>query len=732
MAKSYLCSFHGIFDLELEINTTISKIKKISIPMIQRDYAQGRTDPEITKIRRRFLDSLFKAVDGDAINLDFIYGNVDSDGEMTPLDGQQRLTTLFLLYWYASKKSNVVQTECDFLSKFTYKTRPSTRDFCCAIVKFTPKFNTEKLSDEIINQAWFPYDWKNDPSIGPMLVTLDDIDKKFADVENLWAKLLSDKITFYFLPIENMGLTDELYIKMNSRGKPLTTFEHFKAEFEHQLENYNQKKAKDLETKIDLQWTDFLWQYRKKTPDGNDQTIDDLFLNYFKFICDVICYKEGKSTQNRSYDEFDLINTYFLPDNKNIAEHIALLENSLDAFCSCKDVEKELFEEFLSANSVPDKARIVSPINQINLLKDCLWNYTDNSGRRGRAFPFGKFILLYAFVEYAMNKKTITVDQMRERIRMINNLVVNSNDEMNDSENRIGGNRLPAIIKQTQSIIVHGKILEGKIFDGKSLNFNTNQIQEEKAKMDWRSDNPNKVSSLNLLENHPLLYGQISVVGLENAALFAGFESLMNCDKDKISCALLSLGEYGRVEKGSKYSYGVDWIPSWEFLFHQSSADNFAGTKAALVALLSKYKEFDNKKLDDVIDDYLQTAEHNRVFDRKYYFIKYPSFRPNRFGKYLFDRNNPYQVYALWSEKYKSENAFQCFLKEIDPSHLDREDLGQRLKYDKGYVYCEKDKFVLKDFADRILDTLPIHQNKNGIDAEDRIEKYKSNPLIKT
>ena len=73
---------------------------------------------------------------------------------------------------------------------------------------------------------------KKDPTISSMLVMLDAIDLKFKEVEFLWERLKRQAITFYFLPIKDMGLTDELYIKMNSRGKPLTRFENFKAELE--------------------------------------------------------------------------------------------------------------------------------------------------------------------------------------------------------------------------------------------------------------------------------------------------------------------------------------------------------------------------------------------------------------------------------------------------------------------------------------------------------------------
>ena len=40
-----------------------------------------------------------------------------------------------------------------------------------------------------------------------------------------------------------MGLTDELYIKMNSRGKPLTQFEHFKAELERKIRRIDENLA---------------------------------------------------------------------------------------------------------------------------------------------------------------------------------------------------------------------------------------------------------------------------------------------------------------------------------------------------------------------------------------------------------------------------------------------------------------------------------------------------------
>ena len=126
-------------------------VSKIEIPMIQRDYAQGRIkeykgkDIVINDTGSRFLRSIFNTLKENAeMELEFIYGSVeerpipksrDKEYAYIPLDGQQRLTTLFLLYWYFGmrelpKESNDRKEHLALLGKFTYLTRTSSRIFC--------------------------------------------------------------------------------------------------------------------------------------------------------------------------------------------------------------------------------------------------------------------------------------------------------------------------------------------------------------------------------------------------------------------------------------------------------------------------------------------------------------------------------------------------------------------------------------------------------------------------
>ena len=75
-----------------------TQVEAIEIPLFQRDYAQGRNTDQARHVRERFIADLCSALDGDKeLHLDFVFGDV-VNGTLYPLDGQQQLTTLFLLH----------------------------------------------------------------------------------------------------------------------------------------------------------------------------------------------------------------------------------------------------------------------------------------------------------------------------------------------------------------------------------------------------------------------------------------------------------------------------------------------------------------------------------------------------------------------------------------------------------------------------------------------------------
>ena len=296
------------------------KENKIEIPIIQRDYAQGREGKEC--LRQTFLESLKKVLDkNEVLKLDFVYGSTENE-VLQPLDGQQRLTTLWLLHWYMAMRSGKLHEAGETLKKFTYETRISSREFCeelcnasnfdsyvkyCNGCKPLEKCPRKSIVDFITSQTWFYSSWKQDPTIQSMLRMLggtqikgksgndipDGIEEVFGEESNFnsyWEKLESDNapIVFYYLPLKDFGLSDDLYIKMNARGKQLTNFENFKAD----LVGYIKKKANEdkiwekflhgkdgIPIKLDTEWTDIFWQ--NKTDDGRIDEIYFAFLNRY-------------------------------------------------------------------------------------------------------------------------------------------------------------------------------------------------------------------------------------------------------------------------------------------------------------------------------------------------------------------------------------------------------------------------------------------------------------------
>ena len=618
-----LYTFKELIGSEFQLSDdNVTQINDIVIPRIQRDYAQGRTGKAENRVREGFLDALYDAIHNQkAITLDFVYGDVE-DGKLTLLDGQQRLTTLFLLYWYAAKKERIDIDKFDFLEHFSYATRFSSRDFCKAIVKEEVNYNCDKISDEIKNQSWYPYDWKNDPTIQSMLVMIDAIQEKFAKTDNLWNSLVEKGlISFYFLPLKEMGLNDELYIKMNSRGKPLTDFEHFKAYFLEIIKEQNDDLYKEFSRKIDIDWTDMLFPYR-----GENQIIDDEFMRYFKYVSHILCYKNDNrvirnNQQSVEYDEFKLAKQLYSKGNSLSIANLKFLKSAFDCWCNI-DIDDFFKSIFYTDMYEGSKTKLFLKGNETsNLFVDCC-NYhsefTENG--RNRLFSLNNMLLFYAVLLYRQNAES--VKDFKRRIRIVRNLTENSQYEIREFDQN-GNNQMQRLLSDVDEIILNG------VVPTEDRGFNLLQKQEEKEKLEWLPNNLAFKDALFQLEDHVLLKGTVAIVGLNNPKNFSKFNLLFNhCDKDVISRALLTIGDYSQ-NLGWRTQLGVKTKDTvWADLFHPTKQRNEGGrfqrTSTILNELLSMITDNCNNAqqiLEKIVSDYLNND--STVFDWRYYFIKY-------------------------------------------------------------------------------------------------------------
>lgn len=742
MTESKQYTFKSLFESKFTSkdydNEDGIKLTEIEIPIIQRDYAQGRKSTEVWKVRSSFLDALYDGLVGQhSIGLDFVYGDITSRGKLIPLDGQQRLTTLFLLHWYVAKREGIDKTEYEFLNHFTYETRDSARLFFHQLIDFCPDFDAEKLSEGIENQNWFPYEWKKDPTIVSALVMIDAIHAKFGpaichikrdsnDEDGLWKRLDEGLVSFYFLPIHEMGLTDDLYIKMNSRGKPLTMFEHFKAALEHQLEKKDRDTANRIIRKIDLEWTDMLWSYR-----GTNNIIDDEFMAYFTFITNIIYYRLGKSPKQ---DPFDIIDDLFDVNNPKCAYNITYLEKMFDIWCDVGDISEYFKGIYTRGFHEENKIAIFFPINnergEVNPFLECCWNFGVLNGLGNRTFTLNKFLWLYAVTVGLINKDKISRDISIQRLRIVNNLI-------NASEFEIRENNMANILSHIDLIMVNGEIDQNR----QSVSFSKMQLNEEQRKLDYLKNNMDDRSRIYKLEDHPLLRGTISVIGLDRLDLCDKFYELFDAtvDRQNVNAAMLSIGDYSQLFRW-RYQFGARADVSWMNLFHPSNdRKGFDQTRTVLRTLLDKMDVINNETLASLTGDYI---EKQTAYDWRYYMVKYSQMRTEAYGMYYWEDNavtgKQYDFIMMHTEKSIGGRNWYAFLKVLYA--LCNNGSDDLIISDYAYNNSEDGKYLIETIDDRVskilmtqtgyeiynddnshIGSVNIRQNADGYDIEDRI-----------
>lgn len=722
---------------------------KVEIPIIQRDYAQGRTDNKTNKIRKDFLDVLFDFISKKElhpeieIELDFIYGfnEEESNNQITfvPIDGQQRLTTLWLLYWFVSVKEGISDGEVTFLANFMYETRHSTTEFYRNLIQFKPEFSHEHINEEITNQPWYFETWDFDPSIQAMLVVLKDIELRYKglNVKSVWNVIENSPFYFYKLDMEKVGLTDDLYIKMNSRGKPLTEFEYFKAGFSEIISEPEQRKR--FELSIDGTWTDAIWhiiiESGSLTEDDDIALIvDNSFLNFFNFITSVISFKKDLKDKSdfrysNTIESAELLKTIY----KN-TENQNFLFDALDAICRQEQENPTFWNDlfyFRKDDFKTTKTRLFFPGEETNLLKRCL-RFADN-----RVLSFPEQILLLACLTHLKNPNDLFNDQ----IRTLRNLVVNSENELRESN-------LGNSFEEAEHFIKNNDL---EIFK----TFKTDQIQEEKSKKEYIYHVTTSKKNLQKLEDSDILRGSISLFPLAgdfknraNKFLEIFDENDIISDFNTKSNLLLSFGDYSQSDGTLTNLMSNKGRVVRNFLTTPgyNKSDFQEKTRSVILQCLDFFIANQSasiqQKTDEVLFDYSKSPK-----DWKYYFMKYSSFRENcNQGYYSFLKGTDY---CIWKMKERQFNGWHWdpFLREVKNSkrikNVSLDNYGAKLGFShnrkKILIFSVPNGFLFENgmsdrSANTLLDELQLNgtinkdglyfipQTNDGNDLEDRIK----------
>lgn len=688
--------------------------KNVRIPQLQRDYVQG--SDKAKEIRDLFICDLVETLSADTpeakqktLHLDFIYGSTYEEapasglhphwkeGELhfdipnsdvneptkvfLPLDGQQRLTSLWLLHWMLCP-----ETEADaakkLLSHFSYATRSSSRRFCAALVahigdgELKQQLKNNKAKSALMEAPWFLPAWQKDPTVNSMIEMLVAIGTRLGEVDTapLWKRLQEGAITFTVIEIQSneFRLTDELYIKMNNRGRLLTDWECDKAKaieclgevvfkeenaglWESLQANEQEKTPADyFSFRIDGRWQDFFWHLSRggESPlEDRVQRSDEMMRNFFTWWAEYryYHYNTGECSDKmhvfKSAEEITLLFQVLNKLHEIGCPHGESAEN--------QDQEKEFLE---TAFGVASKSAV-----EVRL------HFTGSEGNESRVGDLfrllceGKLerrhqvLVYYLLLRLVKFNEEATDANLRDFLRVVRNFLYGIREE-NKKMAFTSGIELKELSRYAEYLDevlgekeVYAGLSSKEVSEGTSQNLSAFHHEVEKAK--WICAHPAEKTALFRLEEHDLLRGFLRNLPWQDGSginmprlcetFFAIFGSPWQQETEKVSDklvarALVACGFQGILNRGIRkytwwaYCFGGD-EPHWRFVltYHKDMhLKEHTGRQNLLSALQRLFKLYieqsgtPEERLQAIIDNFLKQTENKKP--PLYYLVKYP------------------------------------------------------------------------------------------------------------
>jgi hypothetical protein len=293
----------GVYNLKDFL--TYLNLEQIIVPEIQRDYVwqkenvlkllnsikNGRaknedSNPEISEQAILQLPPAARAIlarewedKKHNVNVGFIYAYFDreQEGRFILIDGQQRLTTLFLLILALSVRETLqAQFRRNYFKngflKLDYKVREAAHEF---LLQFVEYILEEKAISDVKDESWYFVEYEQDNTIARLLENYSAI-AEFVSDGGLSLEFVENHVEIWYYDTDKSAQGEELYIYMNSRGEAITANESIKAELLKGLaENDKHEWGEQWES-----WQNYFWKHR-----SSNRTADQGFEEFLKWLC---------------------------------------------------------------------------------------------------------------------------------------------------------------------------------------------------------------------------------------------------------------------------------------------------------------------------------------------------------------------------------------------------------------------------------------------------------------
>jgi hypothetical protein len=285
-------------------------------------------DGKMQSLQEEFAEFCARRV--HATNIGFIYAYSDNDlpGQFFLIDGQQRLTTIYLVLLAVASQDNELKDRfraryclCSGAPAESKTVVPTSLDY--RLREHTARFlhqwvhhllETGHRPPQVKDQSWYLQRFDDDITVRNLLsnheIILDRLKNELGDGELLkFYEYLEDLVQFWYFDTNESAQGEELYIYLNARGESIADNEKDKAQLLATLES---EKEKDEWGCIWEAWQDYFWLKRNTGVSVKERNpnADRGFNRFLKCIENLEKLRHGNDSPAAAPSELGTIKKY--------------------------------------------------------------------------------------------------------------------------------------------------------------------------------------------------------------------------------------------------------------------------------------------------------------------------------------------------------------------------------------------------------------------------------------
>ena len=365
---------------EYSLTDIFGSSMKVVVPDMQRDYCWGKNTYDknkrsqgelVTQFANGLIES-YKASPNDKMTLGLLYGYEAPKGQLQLCDGQQRLTTLYLLLGILYRmtgceqlkrllilgdKRKVGKAEGQRLVEsakqetgLQYAIRESTLYFLQDLVH---NYFINKEGVDIEKASWYYNEYNQDDSIKAMIgavKAMEELCNNFDGKELArFSEFVTNNLKFVYFDMGDRRHGEETFVVINTTGEPLSPSENLKPVLIGNIKDVEERKKRSEEWEMREEW---LWKHRDRKRENTSDELSNDFYTWF--------------WQIRLRQEHVMPKKQFLEQRNNAREQ----SGSFELTCDLDDVQKQFIALSTLLKTIQENDELSAVISSLQRFND--------------------------------------------------------------------------------------------------------------------------------------------------------------------------------------------------------------------------------------------------------------------------------------------------------------------------------------------------------------------------